>query len=115
MPTVSVLLGEGSGGGAIALLPADRVLAAEHGWLSPIAPEGASVILHRTTERADELAVAQAIGATALRRLDIVDLVVAERDVPAAPAVALREVATEPSAARRLARAARYRKLGLPA
>ena len=42
VPTLSLLLGEGAGGGAIALLPADRVVAAEHAWLAPIAPEGAS-------------------------------------------------------------------------
>jgi acetyl-CoA carboxylase carboxyl transferase subunit beta len=38
-PTVSVLLGQGSGGGALALLPADRVLAATNGWLAPQPPE----------------------------------------------------------------------------
>ncbi|MEE2035512.1 carboxyl transferase domain-containing protein, partial [Rhodococcus chondri] len=41
-PTVSVLLGQGTGGGALALLPADRVLCAQHGWLAPLPPEGAS-------------------------------------------------------------------------
>ena len=75
-PTLAVLLGEGAGGGAIALLPADRVIAAEHSWLSPIAPEGASAILYRTTQRAPEVAAAQAIAATDLRRLGIVDVVV---------------------------------------
>ncbi|MCB0946273.1 MAG: acetyl-CoA carboxyl transferase, partial [Mycobacterium sp.] len=34
-PTVSVLLGQGSGGPALAMVPADRVLAARHGWLAP--------------------------------------------------------------------------------
>src|SRR5699024_3376822 len=51
-PSVSLILGEGSGGGALALIPTDRVLSAEHGWLSPLPPEGASAIVHRTTERA---------------------------------------------------------------
>ena len=41
-PTVSVLLGQGSGGPALAMVPADRVLAAQHGWLAPLPPEGAS-------------------------------------------------------------------------
>jgi acetyl-CoA carboxylase carboxyl transferase subunit beta len=41
------MLGEGSGGGALALLPADRVVAAQHAWLSPLPPEGASAIVHR--------------------------------------------------------------------
>ena len=38
-PTVSVLLGQGSGGPALAMVPADRVLAALHGWLAPLPPE----------------------------------------------------------------------------
>ena len=46
-PTLSVLLGPGTGGGALALVPADRTIAAEHGWLSPLPPEGASAIVHR--------------------------------------------------------------------
>ena len=76
VPTLAVLLGEGAGGGAIALLPADRVVAAQHAWLSPIVPEGAAVILHRSTERAAEVAAAQWITASDLRRLGIVDVVV---------------------------------------
>ena len=40
VPTVSVLLGQGTGGGALALVPADRILAAQHGWLSPLPPRG---------------------------------------------------------------------------
>ncbi|MEO6473205.1 MAG: carboxyl transferase domain-containing protein, partial [Aeromicrobium sp.] len=45
VPSVSVLLGQGCGGGALALLPASRVIAAEHAWLSPLPPEGASAIV----------------------------------------------------------------------
>src|SRR5690606_35046675 len=37
-PTVCLLLGEGAGGAALALLPADRVVCAQHGWLSPLPP-----------------------------------------------------------------------------
>jgi hypothetical protein len=39
-PVVSVLLGQGTGGAALALLPADRVVAARHAWLAPLPPEG---------------------------------------------------------------------------
>ena len=52
VPTVCVLLGQGTGGGALALMPADRVVCAQHSWLSPLPPEGASAILHRTPDRA---------------------------------------------------------------
>ena len=48
VPTVCLLLGEGAGGGALALLPADRVVAAQHAWVAPLPPEGASEILYRT-------------------------------------------------------------------
>jgi len=56
VPTVAVLLGQGAGGGALAPLPADRVLAAGYAWLAPLAPEGASAIVYRDTAHAAELA-----------------------------------------------------------
>jgi len=55
-PTISVLLGQGTGGAALALLPADRTIAAEHAWLAPLALEGASAIVYRDTSHAAELA-----------------------------------------------------------
>lgn len=80
VPTLAVLLGQGSGGGALALLPADRVLAARHAWLSPLPPEGASAIVHRgDVSHAAELAADQGIGTAALRAAGIVDRVVPER------------------------------------
>ena len=59
VPTVSVLLGMGCGGGALALLPADRVVAAAHAWVSPLPLEGASVIRYRTPDRAADMARSQ--------------------------------------------------------
>jgi acetyl-CoA carboxylase carboxyl transferase subunit beta len=116
-PTLSVLLGEGAGGGAVALLPADRVLAAEHAWLAPIAPEGASAILYRTADRAPQVAAAQHIATPDLRRLGIVDAVVPDRgeDAPAALAAAIgaelgRLVGQDP-AERQAARVHRYRTI----
>lgn len=78
VPTVSVLLGMGCGGGALALLPADRVLAAKRAWLSPLPLEGASVIRYRTPDRAPQLAREQQVGAASLAAHGIVDLVIAE-------------------------------------
>jgi acetyl-CoA carboxylase carboxyl transferase subunit beta len=78
-PTIAVLLGQGTGGGALALVPADRVLSAANGWLGPLPPEGASVIVHRTVDRADEMAADQGVRATDLWRAGIVDRVVPER------------------------------------
>ncbi|MGB4136297.1 MAG: carboxyl transferase domain-containing protein, partial [Microbacterium sp.] len=79
-PTLSVLLGEGTGGGALALLPADRTIAAAHAWLSPLPPEGASAIVYRDTVHAAELAGRQGVASAALRRAGIVDRIIAEED-----------------------------------
>ncbi|MBY6679023.1 acetyl-CoA carboxyl transferase [Rhodococcus sp. BP-149] len=77
-PTISVLLGQGTGGGALALVPADRVLAAQHAWLSPLPPEGASAIVHRDTAHAPDMAVRQGVRSLDLRGAGIVDLIVPE-------------------------------------
>lgn len=125
-PTVSVLLGQGSGGPALAMVPADRVLAALHGWLAPLPPEGASAIVFRDTDHAAELAAAQGIRSTDLLASGIVDVVVTEHpdaaDEPvefsrrlsraiAAEVQALRGI---PASERLAARLQRYRNIGLP-
>lgn len=125
-PTVSVLLGQGSGGPALAMVPADRVLAALHGWLAPLPPEGASAIVFRDTAHAPELAAAQRIRSADLVRSGIVDVIVPEypdaADEPvefsqrlshaiAAELHALRGIA---DAERLSARLRRYRRIGLP-
>jgi acetyl-CoA carboxylase carboxyl transferase subunit beta len=79
VPSVSVLLGQGCGGGALALLPADRVVAAEHAWLSPLPPEGASAIVHHDIEHAAEMARRQRVGAHDLLDAGVVHMVVPER------------------------------------
>ncbi len=77
-PTLSVLLGEGTGGAALALLPADRVVAAQHAWLSPLPPEGASAIVHRDVDHAPEMARSQGVRSADLHRSGVVDVVVPE-------------------------------------
>src|SRR6201994_3658054 len=77
-PTISVLLGQGSGGPALSMLPADRVLAALHGWLAPLPPEGASAIVFRDTDHAPELAADQGIRSAGLLRNGVVDVIVPE-------------------------------------
>lgn len=124
-PTLCLLLGQGAGGGALALLPADRVLAARHAWLSPLPPEGASAILYRTTEKAFEVADRQGVRSADLLEHRIVDRIVAE-DPDAADApkpfltslggvlgAELGALRTADRAARLAARRARYRTLGL--
>jgi acetyl-CoA carboxylase carboxyl transferase subunit beta len=123
-PTLCLLLGQGAGGGALALLPADRVVAARHAWLSPLPPEGASAILYRTTERAYEVAARQGVRSADLAAHGIVDHVVEETpDASDDPSAFLRRLGdvlgTELAALRARDRAARiaarrdrYRRLG---
>jgi acyl-CoA carboxylase subunit beta len=125
-PTVSVLLGQGSGGPALAMVPADRVLAALHGWLAPLPPEGASAIVFRDTAHAAELSAAQGIRSVDLLTSGIVDVVVPEHpdaaDEPVefctrlsvAIAAELHALGALPDADRMAARLRRYRDLGLP-
>ncbi|GAB3715470.1 carboxyl transferase domain-containing protein [Mariniluteicoccus flavus] len=78
VPSVALVLGQGCGGGALAILPARRVIAAEHAWLSPLPPEGASVILHDTPDRAPEMTRRQGVSSRALLASGIVHRVIAE-------------------------------------
>ncbi|MGA8986531.1 carboxyl transferase domain-containing protein [Aeromicrobium sp.] len=78
VPTVSVLLGQGCGGGALALLPADVVIAAENAWLSPLPPEGASAIVHGDLDHAAQMAEAQRVGAIDLLENGTVQHIVPE-------------------------------------
>ncbi|MDP9820200.1 carboxyl transferase domain-containing protein [Nocardioides massiliensis] len=80
VPTVSVLLGEGTGGGALALLPADVTIAAQHSWLTPLPPEGASAIVHGHTDAAAELAEQQQVSSIDLMKLGVVRHLIAEFD-----------------------------------
>jgi acetyl-CoA carboxylase carboxyl transferase beta subunit len=124
-PTVSVLLGQGSGGPALAMVPADRVLAALHGWLAPLPPEGASAIVFRDVDHAPELAAAQGIRSADLMRNGIVDAIVPEHpdaaDTPAdftkrlsaTIATELHQLRSVPDDARLAARLRRYRRIGL--
>ncbi|MEU7828922.1 carboxyl transferase domain-containing protein [Nonomuraea sp. NPDC052129] len=123
-PTVCLLLGEGAGGAALALLPADRVLCAQHAWLSPLPPEGASAILYRSVDFAPEIAQQQRVRATDLRRDGIVDRVIPEvPDAAYEPRAFCERVGraleyeiagllARSPADRRAARQARYRNLG---
>ncbi len=80
VPTVSVILGQGCGGGALAFLPAQAVIATEHAWLSPLPPEGASVIVHGDVDHAPEMATRQRVRASDLLADGIVQHVVPEVD-----------------------------------
>jgi len=77
-PTVAIMMGQGTGGAALALLPSDRVIAAQNSWLSPLPPEGASAIIHRTIDHADEMARAQQVSCKEMLRAGAIHTVVLE-------------------------------------
>lgn len=124
-PTVSLLLGQGTGGIALALTPADRVVATDHAWLAPLPPEGASAIVYRDTDHAPEMASRQGIRARDLMAAGIVDRIVPEPEDPAAERIAfcvelghvlhdaVLRVLAVPQDERLSRRRARFRQLGL--
>ena len=100
VPSVSVLLGQGCGGGALALLPATVTLAAENAWLSPLPPEGASAIVHGDIDHASDMANSQHTSAYDLLESGTVSALIAEPVGDTAPAFA-NAVAAEVGAALR--------------
>ena len=126
VPIVTVVIGEGGSGGALAIAVADRVLMFEHSVYSVISPEGCASILWRDGKQGAKAAEALRLAAPDLEALDIVDGVLPEplggahRD-PAAAAATLKAALIEnldalsgvsgPERVRR--RAARFRRLGV--
>ena len=78
MPTVSIIIGEGGSGGAIAIATTNVVLMLEHAIYSVISPEGAASILWRDAARAKDAAAAMKITAQDLKKLGIIDEIVPE-------------------------------------
>jgi len=78
VPLVSVVIGEGGSGGAVAFATANRVAMMEHAVYSVISPEGCASILWRTAEKASEAAQAMKITAQHLKRLEVIDRIVEE-------------------------------------
>lgn len=87
VPIVSVIIGEGGSGGALALGVADRVLMLEHAIYSVIAPEGAAAILYRDASRAEDLSRSLKLTAHDCKYLGVVDVVVPEPEGAAHAAV----------------------------
>lgn len=78
VPLISVIVGEGGSGGAVALASGNRVLMLEHAVYSVISPEGCASILWRTADKAQDAAEALKITAQDLAKLKVVDEVVGE-------------------------------------
>ncbi|MCB1531461.1 MAG: acetyl-CoA carboxylase carboxyltransferase subunit alpha [Alphaproteobacteria bacterium] len=78
VPIVSVVIGEGGSGGAIAIAVADRIYMLEHAIYSVISPEGCASILWRSGEYAEEAATALKITAQDLHQLKLIDGIIKE-------------------------------------
>jgi len=89
VPLVSVIIGEGGSGGAVAFASANKVAMLEHSVYSVITPEGCASILWKNAEKMREAAEALRLTATDLKTLGVVDQIVSEplggahRDKPA--------------------------------
>ncbi|NVO26427.1 acetyl-CoA carboxylase carboxyltransferase subunit alpha [Donghicola sp. C2-DW-16] len=78
VPIVSVVIGEGGSGGAVAFATADRVAMLEHSVYSVISPEGCASILWKDAEKMREAAEALRLTAQDLYKLGICDRIITE-------------------------------------
>ena len=78
VPFISLIIGEGGSGGAIALAVADKVLMLEHSIYSVISPEGCASILWRDSDQASTAAEALRLTAQDLLKLGVIDQVISE-------------------------------------
>jgi acetyl-CoA carboxylase carboxyl transferase subunit alpha len=78
VPIISIVIGEGGSGGALAIGVADRVLMLENAVYSVITPEGCASILFRTDERKAEAAAAMKMTAAEILRLGVIDEIIPE-------------------------------------
>jgi len=77
-PVVSVVVGEGGSGGALAIGVCDRLLMLQYSTYSVISPEGCASILWKSSEKASEAAEAMGMTAKRLHELGLVDGVLEE-------------------------------------
>ena len=83
VPIISVILGEGGSGGAIALASANKVIMAEHAIYTVISPEGCASILWRDSSKSLEAAKAMKLTAKDLLKMQIVDEIILEKPIAA--------------------------------
>ncbi len=78
VPLVSVVIGEGGSGGAVAFATANRVAMLEHSVYSVISPEGCASILWKDAEKMREAAEALRLTAQDLKQLGVIDRIITE-------------------------------------
>ncbi len=77
-PVVAAVIGEGGSGGALGIAVADRVGVMEHAYYSVISPEGCAAILWKSGEHAPKAAQALRLTPADLKKLSLIDTVIAE-------------------------------------
>ena len=78
VPFVSVIIGEGGSGGALALATASRILMLEHSIYTVASPEACASILWRSSEHANTAATALKVTAQDLEQLGVIDRILTE-------------------------------------
>ena len=78
VPTISIIIGEGGSGGAIALASSNKVLMLQNAIYSVISPEGCATILWRDPKKTLEAATAMKMSSKDLLNLDIIDEIISE-------------------------------------
>jgi len=78
VPVISVVIGEGGSGGAVALATANRIAMLEHSVYSVISPEGCASILWKDAEKMREAAEALRLTAQDLQKLGVIDRIITE-------------------------------------
>jgi acetyl-CoA carboxylase carboxyl transferase subunit alpha len=78
VPLISVIIGEGGSGGAVAFATADKVAMLEHSIYTVISPEGCATILWKDSEKMREAAEALRLTAQDLMKLGVADQIIAE-------------------------------------
>lgn len=97
VPLVSVIIGEGGSGGAVAFATANRIAMLEHSIYSVISPEGCASILWKDAEKMRDAAEALRLTAQDLRRMAVIDSIITEPQGGAQrdPAQAITAVGTQ--------------------
>ena len=78
VPVISVVIGEGGSGGALAIGVCDRLIMMQYSTYSVISPEGCASILWKSSDKAPEAAAAMKITSADLKQLGLVDEIVQE-------------------------------------
>lgn len=81
VPVISILIGEGGSGGALALAVADRVWMLQNSVYSVISPEGCASILWKDAAKAEKAADSLKLTADDAKRLGVIERIIEEREI----------------------------------